>query len=157
MHLLGLSSKQSLIIPLLLSVPIHAAASGYQRRGNVCCGASCDDEADEDEEAGPEDGGIVGGTAGMGVEFESGTVQMVSVNGCSDAETFESKGKMIANRQGTNWMLTADTMAAGDGLDAEYILDGKTIKIGKDMAGPAAAGVAADIVSLTGLLIMVFV
>jgi hypothetical protein len=53
---------------------------------------------------------------------------------------------MINNRKGTNWILTAD-IASDDTLDAEYILDGKTIKLDSNATKAAAEAVARDIVS----------
>lgn len=52
------------------------------------------------------------------------------------------------NRKGTNWKLTADCLGDASVLDAEYILDGRQIKIGAGTAIVAAAAIVDDLVSL---------
>ena len=60
-----------------------------------------------------------------------------------------SKGKLVGNRQEENSQLTADTTLNYAGwLDAEYILDGRRIKLTTGDAIKAAAAVANDFVSL---------
>lgn len=45
-------------------------------------------------------------------------------------------------------MLTGDTTVDLAYLNAEYIINGVNVKIGQNMAGLAAAAIAADLVSL---------
>ncbi|KAL8996351.1 MAG: hypothetical protein Q9169_004117 [Polycauliona sp. 2 TL-2023] len=65
---------------------------------------------------------------------------------CSESDTNSSKGKLLGNRKGENWKLTAETTGhvAGE-LYAEYILDGTRIKLETSDAERAAAAVTADI------------
>ncbi|KAF2674250.1 hypothetical protein BT63DRAFT_449243 [Microthyrium microscopicum] len=95
--------------------------------------------------------------AGIGVEFESGSVMLEPVN-CPafDARTqmcVELKGKIIDHGQGVSdqgsgstWELTGDTTFEAC-LSAEYILNGKVLKLGKDMVVTAAKEAAADFLS----------
>ena len=148
MHLFNLSPKQAVILlPLLLSSPIKTLASDFERRGNtpLCCIGSCPDDDSGNEE--PDlDGPTSDQSAGIGVEFEAGRVQLQPRGPCSQPDINRSKGALIDNRQGPNWMLTGDT-TVDLALVAEYILNGKEIKIGSGDAATAAAAVANDIVS----------
>ena len=47
-----------------------------------------------------------------------------------------------------DWMLTADTGSGEAKLQAEYILDGQTIKVGTGQAKIAGEAIAADLVSI---------
>ncbi|KAF4637024.1 hypothetical protein G7Y89_g1066 [Cudoniella acicularis] len=90
-------------------------------------------------------------SAGIGVEFESFdiTFKSNSPTPCDELSTFALKRKMVGERFGQNWVLTADTTSLNAGyLSAEYILNGKTIKIGTGALAAAAAGVANNIASL---------
>lgn len=88
-------------------------------------------------------------SAGIGVEFEAAKVEFSSP-GCSSADTNQAKGKQVGDRRGDNWQLTADTTPTSiSTVSAEYILNGKLIKIGTGAASAAAAAVASDIVSNT--------
>ena len=148
MHLFNLSPKQAVILlPLLLSSPINALASDFERRGNtpLCCIGSCPDDDNGNEEPSL-DGPTSDQSAGIGVEFESGVVQFESKVTCSQPDINRSKGALVDNRQGPNWMLTTDTSVEG-ALVAEYILNGKQIKIGSGDVATAASAVANDIVS----------
>jgi len=146
MYFLTLSPKQAWILfPLILSLSANALSIDNQRRAFGC------DGDDEGSELPTLDGPTSDKSAGIGVEFEAGTVRFSSTikNGCSKEDTDASKGKLVNNRQGTNWKLTADTLGDKDLLDAEYILDGTQIKIGAGTAKEAAAAVANDFVSPT--------
>lgn len=67
--------------------------------------------------------------------------------GCSVEDTNQAKGKVAGGREGTNWELTADTSLNIPGrLTAEYILNGKVIKIGDGTASAAAAAASSDLV-----------
>lgn len=87
------------------------------------------------------------GAAGIGAEFESPFFYFVNPK-CSVDETNNARKKVIAERTGTNWMLTADTGASSSGgkLYAEYILDGHNIKVGGD-GDKTAKALADDLVS----------
>lgn len=94
------------------------------------------------------DGPTSDSSAGIGVEFESSFVKFGRKD-CSAADTNQAKGQQVGDRRGDNWQLTADTADEIPGrLTAEYILNGKTIKIGSDTASAAAAAVSSDIVRI---------
>jgi hypothetical protein len=97
---------------------------------------SCLDPWDGDDDA----------SAGIGAEFESGQFKLKNSD-CSLVDSNASKGKVIAGRTGTNFMLTADTNEAG-ALNTEYILNGQSIKVGSGDAAKAGAAAAKDLVSL---------
>lgn len=85
-------------------------------------------------------------SAGFGVEFETLGVRFSSKQ-CSSAHTNQAKGKQVGDRSGDNWQLTTDTSEEVAGrLSAEYILNGKLIKIGTGAASAAAAAVSRDVV-----------
>ena len=84
-------------------------------------------------------------SAGIGAEFESGQFRLKNPD-CSLVDSNESKGKIIAGRTGTNFMLTADTNEAGV-LNTEYILNGQNIKVGSGDAAKAGDAAAKDLVS----------
>lgn len=87
-------------------------------------------------------------SAGIGVEFEASAVTF-SKPDCSLSNTNQAKGRLLSKRQGTNWQLTADTTSNIAGrLNAEYILDGRQIKIGTGTASAAAAAVSNDLVRM---------
>ena len=95
-----------------------------------------------------QDGPTADREAGLGVEFETSGLFFASVENCGQENTFKSKNKAISGHQATDWDLTVDTTATqSNRLDAEYILNGKTIKIGTNRAAQAAKDVASDIVS----------
>lgn len=84
------------------------------------------------------------------MEFETSRFYFTSVENCGKENTFESKNKAISGHQATDWDLAVDTTAVqSNRLDAEYILNGKPIKIGTNQAAQAAKDVASDIVSPT--------
>jgi hypothetical protein len=94
------------------------------------------------------DGPTTSGDAGIGAEFETLQIQF-SNDKCNLADTFLAKRKTVKGRSGTNFVLSVDTsVEQGAGkLSAEYVLDGRNIKVGDGSA--AAAGKAAhdDLVS----------
>lgn len=96
------------------------------------------------------------GTAGIGAEFESPFFYFVN-DKCSPDDTNAARKKVVAERTGTNWELTADTGASRSGgkLNAEYILDGREIKVGGD-GDKVAKSIADDLVSAISILRFVF-
>jgi hypothetical protein len=83
---------------------------------------------------------------GIGAEFETTIVKFLSSE-CDEAQTFEHRKHIVAGRTGKNFELTADSNGNKGELQAEYILDGKQIKIGTGDAVQAAKAVVADFVS----------
>ena len=154
MRLSSLSPQRAaILIPILLSISLNVCATAIERRGN-CCPGSCDDD-DNSNQAPTLDGPTSDKAPGMGVEFETGSIKFTSAD-CDKPSTDSSKGKMVGNRQGENWKLTADTTLNEAGiLDAEYILDGTQIKLNTGKASEAAEAVANDIVILTPSLLRV--
>ena len=92
------------------------------------------------------DGPTADGTAGLGIEFESPFFYFKK-DGCSLTDTNAAKTKIISGRIGRNWELTADTGGGAGTLNAEYILNGKNIKVGDGSAAEAASAAAQDLVS----------
>ena len=135
-----LSTKQAVaLVPLILSSLVTAYSSNQKRQDDS--DDSCDDEAPTS------DGATSDGSAGLGVEFEC-TQVILSSPECSAGDTNLAKGKLIVGRKGTNWELTADTTLDIAGrVTAEYILDGKVIKIGDGTAKTAAADASSDLVN----------
>ena len=85
-------------------------------------------------------------TAGLGIEFES-PFFLLKKDGCSLTDTNAAKAKIISGRTGQNWELTADTGSGPGELHAEYILNGKYIRVGDGSAARAASAAAQDLVS----------
>lgn len=104
---------------------------------------------------------------GIGVEFESGSIFFTKdVHNLSPQEQeavkqagFAAKGKSVALREanggngakfsGDDWELTADSTGSVVGqLPAEYILDGKKIKLGTGRAAIAADEVYQNLVNI---------
>ncbi|KAI4948372.1 hypothetical protein J4E91_005794 [Alternaria rosae] len=81
------------------------------------------------------------GTAGIGAEFE--TPEFYFETTCSAEDTFAAKGKVVADRTGTNWKLTADSGSSEGKLYAEYIIDGVQVKVGSTDDATNGAKVAA--------------
>ena len=102
----------------------------------------------EDSEQVFNDAVTADGTAGIGAEFESPFFYFVN-QACSADNTNDARKKVVAERTGTNWILTADTGASRSGgkLYAEYILDGRNIKVGGD-GDKTAKSLADDLVSV---------
>lgn len=131
--------KATILVPFVLSISITALPSDLRRRADP--NDPCRDIAII------LDGATSDQSAGIGAEFESSAVTF-SKPGCSSGDTNQAKGKQVGDRQGDNWALTADTTNEIAGmLTAEYILNGKLIKIGTGAASAAAAAVSSDIVS----------
>ncbi|CAI6330597.1 unnamed protein product [Periconia digitata] len=88
------------------------------------------------------DGPTTSGEAGIGAEFETLNILFTN-NKCNLEDTFEAKRKTIKGRTGKNFLLSADTsVELGKGkVSAEYVLDGRNIRVGDGSA--AAAGKAA--------------
>lgn len=141
MHFSSLSPKHAaILVPLILSSLVTAYSSNQKRQDGS--DDSCDDEAPTS------DGPTSDKSAGLGVEFECPAILFAS-SGCSAGDTNQAKGKVVGDRKGTNWELTADTTqnVAGS-LTAEYILDGKVIKIGDGTASAAAAAASSNLVRI---------
>ena len=108
----------------------------------------------EDTEMVTGDGPTADGTAGIGAEFESPFFYFVNPK-CSDDDTNAAKRETVNGRKGTNWYLSADTGAAPQRLNAEYILDGVNIKVGSGDGEKAGKEVADDLVSPTAIRLIV--
>ena len=87
------------------------------------------------------------GTAGIGAEFESPSFLFENPQ-CSPEDTFAAKGKIVNGRTGDQWILSADTVQDQGKLKAEYILNGKKIKVGSGDGAKTGKDVANDLVSL---------
>ena len=89
--------------------------------------------------------------AKIGYELEAGRIRLApEKDGCTEAQTDQAKGHLLAGRKGKNWMLTADTLVSAipyQQVDPEYILDGQNIKLGTPDLQNAANAAAADFVS----------
>lgn len=135
----------SFLLPFVLQLHLQSVASpiypDLEERGAVL--SICDDE----DIAETNDAPTGNNPAGIGVEFETASIKLVS-DDCSAKDFFAAKGKTINGRKGKNWALTADHADPAERiLDAEYILDGKSIKLDSNDAKEAAEAVAKDIVS----------
>lgn len=84
------------------------------------------------------------GAAGIGAEFESVEFRFVNSQ-CSEDDTNDAKRKVVAERTGTNWQLTADSIGKPGTLQAEYIIDGVKVKVGSTDDATNGAKVAADL------------
>ncbi|KAJ5168163.1 uncharacterized protein N7482_003757 [Penicillium canariense] len=127
------------LLPALL--PALAAPTGSTDDGDDC------DLSDETEKLNineVNDGPTDDGSAGIGVEFESPWFYFKS-DGCSADDTNAAKKELVAGRKGDNWMLTADTGAGTSKLQAEYIVDGRKVKVGKGTAQTAGKEIAEDL------------
>ena len=132
--------QATILVPFVLLLSVTAFPPDLRRRADP--NDPCLDEAPT------LDGPTSDKSAGIGVEFESSGV-VFQKPGCSAADTNQAKGQKVGDREGDNWQLTADTTAEAAGLlQAEYILNGKTIKIGTGAASAAAAAVSSDIVRI---------
>ncbi|KAL8830823.1 MAG: hypothetical protein Q9191_001221 [Dirinaria sp. TL-2023a] len=100
----------------------------------------------EDTEMAELDGVTADGTAGIGAEFESPFFYFVSPN-CNADNTNAAKKEVVAGRTGSNWFLSADTGAGFGKLHAEYILNGKNIKVGTGDGAKAGKAVTDDLIS----------
>jgi hypothetical protein len=84
--------------------------------------------------------------AGIGLELETAGIRFEPVDECSEADTVASIQKTIDGRKGNDWHLTGDTLEDA-GLTAEYIFDGKMIKLDSKRLAKAAEEVANNYVS----------
>jgi hypothetical protein len=109
----------------------------------------CEDEFEEIEMSVFNDGPSVAGDAGIGAEFETPLVNFQN-SACSLDDTFAAKRMLVQGRSGQNFVLSVDTgsteLGAGK-LNPEYILDGRSIKVGDGSAAAAGAAAANDFVS----------
>lgn len=73
--------------------------------------------------------------AGIGAEFESVGIQFTDEH-CSLEDTFAAKRKTVQGHSGRDFVLSVDTSAEqGAGrLSAEYVLDGRNIKVNESAA-----------------------
>jgi hypothetical protein len=94
------------------------------------------------------DGPTTSGDAGIGAEFETIGIQF-SHDTCSLEDTFSAKRKTVQGRSGMNFVLSVDTsVEQGQGkLSAEYVLDGRNIKVGDGSAEAAGRAAHDDLVS----------
>ena len=135
----------AILISFLICVPTNIYASKIKGRADCCIGDCPDD--DNGNQSPTLDGPTTDKSPGIGVEFETAFIRFQNQN-CDKKNTEDSKGKMVGDRQGKNWKLTADTTIEGRGLlIAEYILDGTQIRIGSGAAAEAASAVGSDVVS----------
>ncbi|KAE8130920.1 hypothetical protein BDV38DRAFT_289176 [Aspergillus pseudotamarii] len=91
------------------------------------------------------DGPTADGSAGIGVELESPFFKFAHP-GCSMDNTNAAKKAVVDKRQGTNWLLTADTGVDPGKLNAEFIFDGQKIKVGTGELAKAGKAAADDLV-----------
>ena len=137
------------LLPYLSIVLTASAASlPLQLRATSC------EEDVQDIEMVTGDGPTADGTAGIGAEFESPFFYFVNPD-CSNENTNAAKKEVVAGRTGTNWYLSADTGAAPQKLNAEYILDGKNIKVGSGDGEKAGKAIADDLVSTAATRLLV--
>ena len=113
--------------------------------GSVCFG-------DDNEDNTPWPAGVA---PGIGVEFECTMWSLKCTPACVFDDINELKNHILVNNDGTprtgpNWELRVDITPAKDSLlNAEYVLDGTSIKLNTGAAGAAAAAVYNDLVSIT--------
>ncbi|KAJ5179152.1 hypothetical protein N7492_002362 [Penicillium capsulatum] len=139
---LSVSSKQAIFLLSVLSGRyIQALASPI--RENLATRNDLEECADDNDPAETDDAPKGNNLPGLGVKFQTGGIVLHS-DDCSPEDVASAKGKMINGHKGENWMLTADTMSDGE-LYAEYILNGKKIKLGKGTVKLAAEAAAKDV------------
>lgn len=145
MHNFAFSLKNAaFVFSFLICISNSVHALTIEGRADCCIG-HCDDD-DNGNQAPTLDGPTDDQSPGIGVEFESSDVRFSSPS-CDKPSTDEAKGKLVNDRQGKNWQLTADTTQNEAGmLYAEYILDGTQIKLGTGAAAEAASAVGRDFV-----------
>jgi hypothetical protein len=110
---------------------------------------SCEDEFEEIEMAVFNDGPTEAGDAGIGAEFETPLVNFQN-SACSIDDTFAAKRMLVQGRSGTNFVLSVDTGSQellGGKLNPEYVLDGRSIKVGDGSAAAAGEAATNDFVS----------
>lgn len=131
-----------LLLYTSLALAVSAAYLPLQPRVDQC------EEEVEDTEYVQADGITADGTAGIGAEFESPFFYFVN-QACNTDDTNAAKKETVSGRTGTNWFLSADTGAGSGKLNAEYILNGQTIKVGTGDGQKAGKAVADDLVSIS--------
>jgi hypothetical protein len=94
------------------------------------------------------DGPTASGEAGIGAEFETIQIQFLNAK-CNLEDTFAAKRKTVKGRTGKNFVLSVDTsVEQGEGVvSAEYVLDGRSIKVGDGSAVAAGKAAHDDLVS----------
>ena len=127
-----LTMQAGVLLSCLPVLPVNASAQSDQ----VHLGP--------DNEATTLDGPTSDQSASIGVEFKTLSVWFASP-GCSVADTIQAGGKVVGNRKGDEWELTATTYDDST-LFASYTMDGAQIKIGDGTVTAAAAAVSNDIV-----------
>lgn len=105
-----------------------------------------DCEDTQDDQLVYNDGPTTDRTAGIGAEFESPFFRLIN-RACNGEDTDAAKKSVIDGRRGTNWELTADSTGSPGRLNAEYILDGRNIKVGSDDGWKAGKELAENLVS----------
>lgn len=140
--LFAMRAKRSSAMRFLLCSSVVLTASAavirtpLQRRLEECQLDIQDGMADDPDRVNTD------GTAGIGAEFESPDFRLTK-SGCSADDTNAAKRKVIAERTGTNWELTADSVNEAGALQAEYIIDGVKVKVGSTDDATNGAKVAA--------------
>jgi hypothetical protein len=94
------------------------------------------------------DGSTTSGEAGIGAEFETLQIQF-SNDKCSLEHTFQAKHKTVKGCSRRNFVLSVDTSVEhGKGkLSAEYVLDGRNIKVSDGSSAAAGKAVQDNLVS----------
>jgi hypothetical protein len=94
------------------------------------------------------DGPTTSGEAGIAAEFETFMIQFISTH-CSLEDTFLAKRKTVRGHSGENFVLSVDTsVEQGKGtVSAEYVLDGRNIKVGDGSAAAAERAIREHLVS----------
>lgn len=143
-----LTTRRKLLLTMHLllhmSILLTASAAYVPLRPRV---DPCEQEVEENEDV-ELDGPTSDRTAGIGAEFESPIFYFVN-RACSAADTNAAKRAVVAGRTGTNWEMTADTGSDAGMVYAEYILDGRSIKVGSGDGAKAGAAAAQNLVSAT--------
>ncbi|KAI8944110.1 hypothetical protein F4801DRAFT_572847 [Xylaria longipes] len=116
---------------------------------SCCVGEDCDSDADsqglELNEAQTAPNADM--SPGLGVEFETDTFYLEGDPACDYKQTDQLKRAILGGRKGDTWELTVDTtLDMANRLQAEYIMNGLAVKIGQNVAGQAAAAIAADLI-----------
>ncbi len=148
-----LSSRNLILYVLLTLLVINIRGMEQGDCGEDCCAADPGFTA-PDPAALEYDGGqsaTSDRSAGLGMELESAYIQFESMTAKNDPNpkiASQSKGKTVNGLRGTNWRLTADVLPRPGGLDAEIVLDGRSIKPGTRDLGRAAHDAILKIVRL---------
>jgi hypothetical protein len=139
-------------IPLSLLLTTKAAV--LPQKGLDGLPAGCDDTYLSIPLVEFNDGPTTSGEAGIGAEFETIGIQFYD-NKCSLENTFLAKRKTIKGHTGKNYVLSADTSTEKGKLSAEYVLDGRNIRVGDGSAAAAGKAIRDDMVrnSMRGLRI----